>query len=240
MLLYLALGTAGSLAPDLDSDQSAPVRALFTLLSIAAAFVALFLAAERYRTVAELALIWLGSFLLCRWAFFALLARMTRHRGIFHSVPAAVFSGAATAAGLYHCVDWSPLEAWLGGGFVSFGYVVHLLLDELYSINVFGSRTKRSLGTAFKFWSPRSATATLAVYVLCIGAFVLAPDPRPAWTEVATRLLSPDSETRWWPAQGWFTQQGGEAQRRVDATTPLAARLQSLLARMGPTTAPGP
>ncbi len=232
MLVYLALGTAGSLAPDLDSDRSAPVRVLFTLLSVAAAFLALFLASARYRTVAELALVWVATFLLFRWAVFALLVRVTRHRGIFHSVPAAMCCGAATAALLYHLAGRSALQAWLGGGFAAFGYLMHLVLDELYSLNLFGSRARRSLGSALKLWSARSGPATLAAYGLCLLALSMAPDPRPVYVEVSHRLARGANLDHWWPNAGWFAPTTAVPEPPAGAPIPLAARVDALLDRL--------
>ena len=114
-----------------------------------------------------------------------------------------------------------------------FGYVVHLLLDELYSLNLFGSRSKRSLGTAFKFWTPHSGAATLAVYLLCLAAFVLAPDPRPVLAHLTAHVFSADSTTRWWPEHGWFASRAGESPWWTLGQTLLPARLDALLVRMG-------
>jgi membrane-bound metal-dependent hydrolase YbcI (DUF457 family) len=226
MLFLLGLGTAGSLAPDLDSDRSAPVRVLFTLLSLSGAFAVLFAAARHYPTVAELAVIWLVSFLLLRWAVFALLQRLTRHRGMFHSVPAALLAGSATAALLFQLGGRSPTESWMAGAFVTFGYLVHLILDELCSLNVFGSRARRSLGTALKLWSSRSAGATLWVYALCFGALALAPDPRHVFPEV----LASVSPARWLPSHGWFGRGPDEARdfgtRAVAAIAPWVVGLR--------------
>jgi len=225
MLLYMTLGIGGSLAPDLDSDRSAPVRVLFTTISLSAAFLVLFLAADHFHSVAELVLIWVVSFLGFRWAGFAVVVRLTQHRGIFHSVPAAVLAGAATAALGHHLARWNPMEAWLAGAFVTFGYGVHLALDELYSLNLFGSRARRSFGSALKLWSPRSGTATVAVYVLCLAALSLAPDPRP----MITRVLSAATSASWWPDNGWFSGRAKDVPpHRGDSAVALLLRAEAL------------
>ena len=38
----------------------------------------------------------------------------------------------------------------MSGLFVSVGYVIHLVLDEIYSVDLTGARVKRSFGTALK------------------------------------------------------------------------------------------
>lgn len=162
MLIYLVAGSLGSLLPDLDADQSAPVQVSFTLASIALAFGVMFQFAHQFPSVAELATIWLLSYVLFRWLVFALFARITRHRGIIHSVPAGIWFGLLASAASYHLGGLAPLSAWLLGTFVTFGFLVHLLLDELFSINLFGFKTRRSLGSAFKFWSRASPGASVA------------------------------------------------------------------------------
>jgi len=204
MLTYLGLGTLGSLLPDLDSDNSAPLRIGFTLISITLAFLAMFVLADTFPTMAELVLLWLAVYLLLRWLVFALFTRLTSHRGVFHSLPAAALFGLVTAIAGERLLGEEPLQAWIGGTFVTFGYLLHLVLDELYSVNLFGAHARRSLGSAFKLWSTSSHAASIYLYSACLLAFWLAPDhgalvralsaPQ-TYERIAQRLL---------PKGGWF------------------------------------
>lgn len=222
MLAYLGLGTLGSLLPDLDADNSSPVRIGFTLISITLAFLAMFPLVDTFPSVAELVLLWLAIYLLFRWLVFALFTRLTRHRGVFHSLPAAALFGMLTAILGERLLGHDPLEAWIGGGFVAFGYLLHLLLDELYSVNLFGVHTRRSLGSACKLWSPHSHAASVYLYSACLLAFVLAPDHGAAvrvlsspetYARIAQRLL---------PQGGWF--RPAPAGPPLDGITQPAAR----------------
>ena len=49
------------------------------------------------------------------------------------------------------------------GLFVSVGYVIHLVLDEVYSVDLTGARVKRSFGTALKLISSNVKTTGLLV-----------------------------------------------------------------------------
>jgi hypothetical protein len=65
-------------------------------------------------------------------------------------------------------MDRSAESAWIAGLMVGIGYLTHLVLDELYSVDLLNSRVKRSFGTALKPFSladPRSSLAMLAVVV---------------------------------------------------------------------------
>lgn len=166
----LVLGTLGGLLPDIDSDHSTPIKIGFTLLAFSLAFVAMFAFLGRFSEL-HLVGIWLGVFLGVRYAVLELFARFTVHRGAFHSLLAATFFGLGAVCLSWHVFESSRLSAWLHGVFVALGYSVHLLLDELFSVDLLNRRLKRSFGTAFKvvsleYWgaSLLLLAATTAVY----------------------------------------------------------------------------
>jgi hypothetical protein len=175
VVVYFVLGTLGSLLPDMDADNSAPVQITFSFISIVMAFLVMFLFSGIFPSVLELVSIWFVVYLFFRWLIFAVFTRLTSHRGIFHSVPAALFFGFLATAVSYRAFGILPLEAWMSGLFVSFGYLVHLVLDELYSVNVFGLRSKRSFGTALKLYSKSCLPATLSMYLAMLAVFLITP-----------------------------------------------------------------
>lgn len=205
VILYFVLGTLGSLLPDMDSEKSLPVRFAFTLASILLAFVAMFRFAEQFPSVGELLLIWLAAFLFFRWSVFWLLETFTVHRGMFHSLPAALLAGLLGVSACYHGLGLSALEAWLGGLFVCFGYLVHLLLDEVYSVNLFGARQRRSLGTAFKLGRLDRFPATLLLYLLLPLAWLVTPTAQPFLQLASDPAVYRQVSQRLLPADGWFS-----------------------------------
>jgi hypothetical protein len=156
----LALGTFGGLLPDIDSDHSAPIKISFNLLAFTLAFLAMFAFVGRY-TVLELAAIWLGVFVAVRWLVLDVFTRLTVHRGAIHSLLAAVFFALCTASLSHHLFSKSYPVSWLYGVFVGFGFVIHLLLDELFSVDLLNRRLKSSFGSAFKIVSLKYWRATL-------------------------------------------------------------------------------
>ncbi len=204
VILYFVLGTLGSLLPDMDSERSLPVRFAFTLASILLAFVAMFRFAEQFPSVGELILIWLAAFLFFRWSVFWLLETFTVHRGLFHSLPAALLAGLLGVTASFHGLGLSALESWLGGVFVCFGYLVHLLLDEVYSVNLFGARPRRSLGTAFKLGRLDQLPATLLLYLLLPLAWLAAPSAEPFLQLASDPAVYHQVRQRLLPADGWF------------------------------------
>jgi hypothetical protein len=171
-LLGAGLTTLGGLLPDLDSDSGVPVRELF---GVAAAVVPILLY-HRLRdaglSVEQTLVILAGVYVLIRYGISALFKRFTVHRGMFHSIPALLISGLATYL-LYHRPD-VILRCYVAGG-VMLGFLSHLVLDEIYSVDFMGDRLrlKKTAGSALKFASP-SLRATAATYLVLLALCGLA------------------------------------------------------------------
>ena len=104
----------------------------------------------------------LGAFVFVRHGLRRTLSRMMVHRGISHSFPMCAVWGAATFLAY---PSTSPLIRVTMATAVILGFLSHLVLDEMFSVDLTGARIKRSFGTAMKFWAP-SMTSTLAIYAL--------------------------------------------------------------------------
>jgi membrane-bound metal-dependent hydrolase YbcI (DUF457 family) len=165
--IFLAV-LIGSFLPDLDMDQGVPFQILFGLLGAGlAGLIFLGQYQDGERGLKMLVLFPAVVFLLVRFGAGYVFEKFTNHRGIFHSVPAAVLLGLLTIWFLNFLVIQADQKLFLGLA-VSVGYLGHLVLDEIYSsVNLRGHSLlpKQSLGNALKFYSS-SHIATLLVYVL--------------------------------------------------------------------------
>jgi hypothetical protein len=218
---YFAAGVIGGLLPDIDSDSSTPVRAFFTFVGAAAAFLVCFLVIERLALV-ELALVWGLVFVLVRYGVFEVFAHFTVHRGIWHSWLAAIFAALAAANFAYWVADRSPWESWVYAGFVALGYLTHLCLDELASVDLLNSRIKRSFGTALKPFSVRSPWSSLGMAGAAMILVLSAPSVSPVLQTARELGVSGESLrvqlwrsssllARYWPGwQGPDAPQGAE------------------------------
>jgi hypothetical protein len=65
--------------------------------------------------------------------------------------------------------------AWMAGCFICLGYLIHLSLDEIYSVDLRGIRIKKSFGTALKPVSLRYLKATIALLLLTVLVFYTTP-----------------------------------------------------------------
>ena len=167
-LVLFALGVTGSVLPDIDTEVSAPGRAFFGVLGAILAFGWILPLVGHYRTL-DLALVWFGLFLAVRFLLFETFARFTVHRGIWHSLLAAVFVSLVTVTLTFRLLDQPPRVAWIAGLMVGIGYLAHLCLDELYSVDLYNRQIRRSFGTALKPFSLVDPLSSLAMAVpVCV------------------------------------------------------------------------
>ena len=97
------------------------------------------------------------------------------HRGLVHSLPFAVLVGAVVVHVAWRAFHLAPTSAWLAGVFLTGGFLIHLALDELSSVDLLGARMKRSFGTAFKLGSRRQLLGTAVLYAGAIALLTIAP-----------------------------------------------------------------
>jgi membrane-bound metal-dependent hydrolase YbcI (DUF457 family) len=168
---FLAAGVTavGGMLPDLDSDSGIPVRELFGL---AAAVIPLLFVRrmihEGISTEGILATL-LFTYVFIRYVVANVFRRLTVHRGMYHSIPAMFIAGLCVYLA-YYSPDRS-IRVLLACG-VMLGFLSHLILDEVYSVDWRGLRPKlkSSAGSALKLASS-SAAATATCYLI-LGALL--------------------------------------------------------------------
>ena len=200
---YFLLGVIGGLLPDIDSNNSTPVKIFFKLLALGLAFASLFKLAYRY-SVVELFTIWLGIYLVVRFIVFEAFTRLTVHRGILHSLLAAIFFGALTASIAYHTVHLPADVAWLSGLALLLGYVVHLVLDELFSVDVLNNTVKRSFGTALKLANFSDWRASIQLAAITLALVATLPDPQVTLSHILDPQTYTNIRAKLFPEGRWF------------------------------------
>ena len=161
-VLAAGLCSVSGMLPDLDSDSGVPVR---ETMSFAAAIVPMLmmdrfahLGLSHESMVVAGMLLYVGI----RFGVASIFKKYTVHRGMWHSIPAAATVG--LLAFLVCSCDDMTLR-WYKAAAVVTGFLSHLVLDELWSIDIRRGRLyfKKSFGTALKFYS-RSAWANISTY----------------------------------------------------------------------------
>jgi len=196
-------GVLGSVLPDVDLKDSRPSRAMFAGLAIFFSFAVLFHAATRY-SIAELWILWLGTLIAVRYGLHAIFHRIAVHRGIWHSILAAVFCSAATAVIFKHGLGRHEGVAWLAASFMFIGYLTHLVLDEVYSVDVMGTRIKASFGTALKLIDKRYPRHTIAMAIAAVLAIWATPSTKTFVDGMSSRSMWAGLHERLLPQNKWF------------------------------------
>lgn len=179
------MGTIGGLLPDLDSDNSTPLTVGFTVFAMFIAFGAVIWLGPRLMLF-ELIGLWALTFAVVRYGVFRLFTALTVHRGVMHSVPYALLFGVMAVLWCGYGLGMSAKNSWMIGSFVSFGALIHLTLDELYSVNLTNMVLKRSFGTALKLFTVKDQFWFVGVYAAVVFGVWLAPSPALFWQSVAS------------------------------------------------------
>ncbi len=199
---FLSAGLCGiaGMLPDLDSDSGIPLR---ETLSLAAAVIPMLLFG-RLKAAGfnweQLALAGGLMYLAIRFGVGGFLKTYTVHRGMFHSLPAAVIAGLLA---FLVCQSNDLAARIFKAVAVAVGYLTHLVLDELWAVDwSYGiPRLKKSFGTALKFygssiWGNLSAYSKLVLltYLAFLDLRWTSPPPPPLPELNAPRIAAPSEE----------------------------------------------
>ncbi|MEQ8786056.1 MAG: metal-dependent hydrolase [Pirellulaceae bacterium] len=161
-ILAGGLCSVSGMLPDIDSDTGTPLR---ESIAFASAVVPMLLL-NRFRQLGldheTIVLCAAAIYVAIRFGAAEIIKRYTVHRGMWHSIPACAIAGLLA----YLLCSGSTEDIRIFKAFgVVLGFMSHLLLDELYSIEWHTGRIrlKRSFGTAIKFWS-KSSWANFSTY----------------------------------------------------------------------------
>lgn len=196
-------GVLGSVLPDIDLKDSRPSKAMFSGLGIFFSFAVLFSFATKF-SIAELWILWLGTLVLFRYGLHTAFHHLAIHRGIWHSILAAVFSAGATAVVFYYVLGRHEGVAWLAGAFVFIGFITHLILDELYSVDVMDTRVKASFGTALKLFDRRYPYASMGMLAATVAILSITPSTKTFTDGMSSRNLWAGLNQRLLPEDKWF------------------------------------
>ena len=151
--------------PDIDSKTSRALQeTLYLLAGLVCMLVLLRLRNSNLNGDLILA-IGAATFVLTKFVVGRVVANSTVHRGIIHSIPAALIAGE-----LAFLLSTGPdAFRFLKAAALVIGFLSHLVLDEIYSVDVRGIRLKKSFGTALKFTCLKKPKKTVFIYLLLFG-----------------------------------------------------------------------
>lgn len=161
-MLAGGLCAMAGMLPDLDSDSGKPVREMFGFLATVISLIFFHRLGEG--DIEFRLLLAAGMYLFIRFGFAFLFKQLTVHRGMCHSIPAALIAGMTTYLA-FSTMQHRGALAMAGG--VLIGFCSHLLLDEIYAVQFSGIKVKLNqfAGSALKFTS-KSMSATLVCWLI--------------------------------------------------------------------------
>ena len=196
-------GSLGSVLPDIDLKDSHPSRALFAGLAVFFSFALLFHFAP-HLSIVEMWTLWLGTLLFVRYGLHTMFHKLATHRGVWHSWIAGLACALATVLIFCYVFDRPDGVAWLAGGFLLIGFLTHLILDEMYSVDVVGNHIKRSFGTAFKPIDMRNPAGSAAMAVAAVVLLLLTPSISVFYDGITSRQMWASLHQRLLPQDRWF------------------------------------
>ncbi len=168
------IGTVGGLCPDLDSKNSMSQCIVFILccglfcLSLGSQLPAVMPLPMAIVTI-------LGSMALLYHQILPRLCAFMNHRGNCHSLLTAVLASLTITNIAAYLLGRGIESAYLIGLFFFGGFLSHLVLDEIYAIDLKHRKLKKSFGTAIKPFSMTAPFSTLMLGALCWLQFWITP-----------------------------------------------------------------
>jgi len=169
-LVAAALCSIAGMLPDLDHKLGIPLRETLNFVAVLVPMLMMPRFMELGLTPEQLVFVAIISYVLIRFVGGSLFRKFTKHRGMWHSIPAAAAAGMVT-----YVICLSPeqdvrmMKSWA----VVLGFLLHLILDEIYSVDLIGRRLKKSSGTALKFFGKDTGPNVFAyANLIVLGVFI--------------------------------------------------------------------
>jgi membrane-bound metal-dependent hydrolase YbcI (DUF457 family) len=169
---YFFAGIVGGILPDIDHDKSTPIKILQFFFSNLIAFLITFKYIGSI-PILNILIIWISSYIGMSIIFY-IFKKTTKHRGMIHSIPAGLLFWFLTSLIAYKYFSLNLTKSYFLGMFVFIGYITHLILDEIYSVDITGKKIKKSFGSALKICSKDKAV-NLLIYSLLFLVFIFLP-----------------------------------------------------------------
>jgi len=145
VIIYFAT-IIGSFLPDTDSDSGHPVKIIFEFYAYLSAAFAIYFVHDNGMSFYFKIFLPVASFFFVKIVLFNYFTKKTKHRGIFHSIPAFFISFFATLL-LAWSTDLMLMEKFSIALAVSLGYLSHLILDEVYAVKLLNPEKSNKIRT---------------------------------------------------------------------------------------------
>ncbi len=167
LIIAIGLFIIGSILPDIDAESSIPTKIVVSLSSFLAVGLVLVSIANINGSIEIVVqtVLCIVTYILIKYLLPKILSSITYHRGLIHSVPMGILISLVLMV-YFLSIDYEIFMAGLLGSFLGGGFFLHLMLDELYSVNIFGARIKSSFGTALQIFSFTQPIRYILLYLV--------------------------------------------------------------------------
>lgn len=163
-IVVFVLSVIGSALPDIDSDIARPRQILCGILGIVVPVLVWPHLSSKNSKAEDMFCFMLFAYLFIQYVIAWFFSKFTHHRGIYHSIPAAIICGEI----IFLIFTGSQFSARLTFAVACCGgYLLHLILDEIYSVDITGLAIKKSFGSALS-WRSESKIGTILIYFLLL------------------------------------------------------------------------
>lgn len=172
----MILGSVASLGPDVDHSEGVPAKILFETIGILCPIIGISHIPGNYTknfALEHWILYFFFGYMFIRVFLYAIFDKLTVHRGIFHSIPAAFLSGQFIFY-LFGHLPWK--QRLVMGSIVFIGYCSHLVTDEIYSVDWQGRKIKMSFGTAVDFGNFKEFSTWVVYSLISILGYLIYRD----------------------------------------------------------------
>jgi hypothetical protein len=179
LIIMVIAGVIGSIFPDIDLKTSRPSKFMRIFLMLAISMLS-FTILEKYNkeilniinfSTEYIVFVNTAIAVVISFITIKIIENIMEHRGIVHSVPFAIIS----AIILFESVNFiktsynfENLNSLMIAILFFIGFIVHLILDEMFSVDLLGARIKKSFGTALKIVDRKNLIGTAIIYTIIV------------------------------------------------------------------------
>lgn len=170
------MGIVGGLAPDLDSDDPKALSIIFNIITAVVWVILLFGLVEQL-SLLEFSIAIVAATLFVRVGLYFVFLQLTSHRGNFHSIVGGLITAFIVAAIAGRITD--GFTAWVLAGFCFLGFITHLVMDELFKVNLVNESCQKPLFSALKVVSLENKPMMATMCVVALVMMLFTPGLQP-------------------------------------------------------------
>jgi len=177
-VISFALGAIGGFLPDIDLSYSKAIKNILNILFFLIAIITIKNTIHTHNMAEVITYIGI-IYIVLYYPILEIFQKYTSHRGLFHSIPVALICAMITIIISNKVFKYNYISSYVNGISILIGYISHLVLDEIYSVNFKNKRIKKSLGSALKFGifkNKKDKLYTFLIYLLLLITSLMLPN----------------------------------------------------------------